>query len=100
MSEQSVAGRSIEQAEALAREGAFEDALAALESVVALLEQGRLSIAESIRWYEVGLALSHRCSELLSEAELRIGTLEESFDVASRDDNGWVDVDNERMSSI
>lgn len=97
MSDTTLTGLSIEQAHALVQEGSFEDALAALESVVALLERGRLSIGDAIQWYEVGLALSHRCSELLSAAELRIGTLEESFGVAGQDDNEWEDADNERV---
>lgn len=57
----------------------FEDVLGGLESVVARLERGGLSIDESIAWYEVGLGLMRRCSQLLEHAELRIRTLEETY---------------------
>ena len=67
---------SIPAVQALIADGAFEDALHALETVVAHLERGRLSIDESVTWYELGLALSRRCSDLLHQAELRIATIE------------------------
>ena len=68
---------SISAVQDMIAEGAFEDALQTLETVVAHLERGRLSIDESVTWYELGLGLSRRCSDLLRQAELRISTIEE-----------------------
>ncbi len=67
---------SLETARALAEDGAFEDTLSALELVVEHLERGRLSMDESITWYEAGLGLMRRCSQLLEQAELRISALD------------------------
>jgi exodeoxyribonuclease VII small subunit len=67
---------SLETIATLVDEGAFEETLAALEFVVEHLERGRLTIDESIAWYEAGLGLMHRCSHLLEQAELRISALD------------------------
>jgi exodeoxyribonuclease VII small subunit len=64
------------QFNALALDGPFEEVFEALEAVVEHLERGRLSLDESIAWYEAGLGLTRRCSELLQQAELRIRTLD------------------------
>jgi exodeoxyribonuclease VII small subunit len=69
----------LEAYESLLHTDTFEEALAGLESVVARLERGGLSIDEAIAWYEVGLGLMRRCSQLLENAELRIRTLEEIY---------------------
>lgn len=61
--------------------GTFEDALAALESVVSHLERGQLAIDEAVDWYDVGLSLARRCSAMLQQAELRISRLDEVYDV-------------------
>jgi exodeoxyribonuclease VII small subunit len=60
----------------LVEEGTFEETLAALELVVEHLERGRLTMDESIAWYEAGLGLMRRCSHLLEQAELRISALD------------------------
>ena len=70
---------ALESYESLLRTETFEEALAGLEAVVARLERGGLSIDESIAWYEVGLGLMRRCSQLLEHAELRVRTLEELY---------------------
>jgi exodeoxyribonuclease VII small subunit len=77
----------------LLENGAFEEVLAALETVVEHLERGRLPLAETVAWYEAGLALNRRCSDLLAQAELRISELESSYGLApelaeSEVDNG------------
>jgi exodeoxyribonuclease VII small subunit len=77
--------------EALIREGGFEETLAALESVVEHLERGRLTIEESVLWYETGLALTQRCAELLEGAELRIRTLGEGRSIPRNDDDASAD---------
>ena len=50
----------------------FEDALAALESIVDKLERGEVGLDESIAIYERGEALRARCDELLKAAEAKI----------------------------
>ncbi len=82
---------SIPVVQALIADGAFEDTLNALEAVVDHLERGRLSIDESVTWYELGLGLSRRCADLLQQAELRISTIEERFALDPREDNRWDD---------
>lgn len=66
---------------ALAANGDFEAVKDGLERCVALLEQGGLTLSESVDYYELGLLLSARCQTLLREAELRISVLEQSEDV-------------------
>lgn len=67
---------SLETIGTLVEDGAFEESLSALELVVEHLERGRLTMDESIRWYEAGLGLMRRCSRLLEQAELRISALD------------------------
>lgn len=50
----------------------FEKALAALEDIVAKLEQGKVELDESIKYYERGEALRKYCEAKLKEAEARI----------------------------
>ena len=64
---------------AVVDDGTFEEALAALEHVVAHLEQGRLSLDETMTWYEIGLRLARRCSDHLAQAELRISVLDAEY---------------------
>lgn len=80
---------TLEQAESLTKGGSFEEALAALEAVVDVLERGRLSMTESLTWYEIGLGLSRRCSDLLQQAELRISIIEERYAVTPTVDDLW-----------
>jgi exodeoxyribonuclease VII small subunit len=82
---------SIQAIEAMREDGAFEDILRALEAVVAHLEHGRLSLDESVAWYELGLSLSHRCSELLQKTELRINTIEDRYAIRSSSAEAWDD---------
>lgn len=50
----------------------FEEALKALEEIVARLEGGRVELEESIAIYERGEALKKRCDALLRDAEARV----------------------------
>lgn len=50
----------------------FEDALKKLESIVNKLEEGSVTLEESVNLYEEGMKLSSFCSEILEKAELRI----------------------------
>jgi exodeoxyribonuclease VII small subunit len=67
---------TLESITTLVEEGAFEETLSALELVVEHLERGRLTMDESLAWYEAGLGLMRRCSHLLEQAELRISALD------------------------
>jgi exodeoxyribonuclease VII small subunit len=53
----------------------FEEALAALETIVERLEKGELSLEESLKLYEEGIHLSRLCHGKLEEAEGRIEML-------------------------
>ncbi|HEY0264135.1 MAG TPA: exodeoxyribonuclease VII small subunit [Granulicella sp.] len=55
----------------------FEDKLTALESVVARLERGDLSLEESVKLFEEGVKLSGECKKELEAAEGRIQMLVE-----------------------
>ena len=57
----------------------FEVLYKRLEVTVAKLEEGNLTLEESIALYEEGMALARRTQEILAEAELRITRLQESF---------------------
>ena len=54
----------------------FEAAFSELEAVVQRLEEGELSLEESIALYERGQALARLCQERLDQAELRVEQLE------------------------
>ena len=53
----------------------FERALARLEEVVHLLEDGQLGLGESLSRYEEGVKLLRRAYDLLEKAERRIELL-------------------------
>ena len=57
----------------------FEELYRQLEEKVALLEQGGLSLDDSLAAYEEAVALAQRCQQLLEKAELRITRLKESI---------------------
>jgi exodeoxyribonuclease VII small subunit len=53
----------------------FESALEQLEALVARLEKGELSLEESLKQYETGVALTRRCQEILDKAQQRVEEL-------------------------
>lgn len=53
----------------------FEDALAKLEEIVWKMEQGELTLDESLAAFEEGIRLSRLCAGKLDEAERRIEIL-------------------------
>lgn len=53
----------------------FEIALSRLEQIVTLLEKGDLSLDDSLRLYEEGIARARHCQERLDEAESKIEVL-------------------------
>lgn len=58
----------------------FEQSLSRLEKIVATLEEGEVSLEDSIALYEEGIALSAVCMETLSNAELRVKKLTKDLD--------------------
>lgn len=60
---------------AKAKEPSFEEALKALEGIVARLESGEANLDESIRLFEEGMKLSAVCQKRLDEADRKIETL-------------------------
>ena len=56
----------------------FEGALEELESIVERMEEGELSLDESLKLYERGMDLTRRCQKALDGAEQRIRTLADS----------------------
>lgn len=53
----------------------FEQAMARLEELVALLESGNGTLDESLKWFEEGTKLTAFCNESLKEAEQKITAL-------------------------
>ncbi len=53
----------------------FEEAFKELEDVVRRLEEGGLSLDESIALFERGMRLAEHCSQKLDEAELKVSQL-------------------------
>ncbi len=53
----------------------FETALAELEKLVAAMEGGELSLEESLRTFEQGIALTRRCEVALRDAEQKVEML-------------------------
>ncbi len=53
----------------------FEEALNELESIVKLMEEGNLSLDETLAKFEKGIALSRLCSRKLEQAEKKIDLL-------------------------
>lgn len=73
----------------------FEQALARLEEIVALLEKGDAPLDQSLELYEEGAALVRRCNSALEQAERRVtilmkdqeGTVtEQMFDAGALDE--------------
>ena len=63
----------------------FESVYKRLEETVRRLEEGGLTLDESIALYEEGMDLARRCQGLLDQAELRVTNLQDLFtDPAAR----------------
>jgi exodeoxyribonuclease VII small subunit len=63
----------------------FEDFYRLLEEKVALLEQGGLSLDDSLAAYEDAVGLAQKCQQMLDTAELRITRLRETISPARSD---------------
>jgi exodeoxyribonuclease VII small subunit len=53
----------------------FEESLKQLETIVAQLEQGDVSLEESLKLFEQGTKLSEQCKQQLAEAEGKVEIL-------------------------
>ncbi len=70
----------------------FEDLYRQLEEKVSLLEQGGLSLDDSLSAYEEAVGLAQRCQQMLDGAELRITRLRETI---ARNGETFTDDDEE-----
>ena len=53
----------------------FEKTLAELEQLVQKMEQGDLSLEESLKYFERGIALTKKCQQALNDAEQKVKIL-------------------------
>lgn len=53
----------------------FEDSLAELEQLVSQLEQGEISLEDSLKSFERGVTLTRICQKALQEAEQKVQIL-------------------------
>ena len=53
----------------------FEEALATLEQIVSQIEEGKVSLEESIERYGQGITLIKQCRSILDQAEKKIQLL-------------------------
>jgi len=54
---------------------AFEKSLKELEALVTKMEQGNLSLEESLQYFERGIQLTRTCQQALKEAEQKVEIL-------------------------
>ena len=53
----------------------FEKAMAELEQLVSQMEEGDVSLDDSLQAFERGIKLTRQCQHALSQAELKVKTL-------------------------
>ena len=53
----------------------FEEALASLETLVEAMEDGNLSLEESLKAFEQGIKLTRECQQALDQAEQKVQLL-------------------------
>jgi len=58
----------------------FETSLQALEDIVSKMEQGQLSLEQSLTAFEQGVQLTRTCQTTLKEAEQRVSKLTQKGD--------------------
>ncbi len=58
----------------------FETSLQELEDIVSKMEQGQLSLEQSLEAFEQGVQLTRTCQTTLKEAEQRVSKLTEKGD--------------------
>ena len=57
------------------KEKSFEEALAKLEQITKELEEGDLSLEESLKYFDEGVKLAEQCNSKLNEAQKKIEIL-------------------------
>ncbi len=77
----------------------FETSLDALEQLVEKMEQGQMSLEESLAAYERGVGLYRRCQSALEQAELRVRLLSDPQDPDSAEAFPSVDATETSRSS-
>ena len=50
----------------------FEEAFERLNKIVELMEDGKISLDDSIKYYEIGSLLKNHCEKKLKNAEIQI----------------------------
>lgn len=65
----------------------FEEKLQRIDEIAALLQSGQLSLDKSVDLYKEACELTEQCRKMLSEAELKIITLNKSFQQTETEDN-------------
>ena len=66
----------------------FETSLQQLEDIVSKMEQGQLSLEQSLAAFEQGVKLTRTCQETLKKADQRVSKLiqhADSFELANMD---------------
>ena len=53
----------------------FEKSIAELQTIVAQLEKGELSLEDSLKQFEQGITLARQCQDVLNQAEQKIEIL-------------------------
>ena len=56
----------------MAEELTFEQAMEQLEQIVTRMEEGNLTLEESLKQYEQGVKLTSFCEQILKTAQLRV----------------------------
>lgn len=59
----------------------FEEALETLEALVEAMEEGELSLEESLKAFEQGIKLTRECQSALEKAEQKVQLLVKSDDL-------------------
>lgn len=57
------------------KENNFEDSMKNLEQIATELENGNLSLDESVKKFEEGMKLAKQCNDILEQAEKKITIL-------------------------
>jgi len=63
----------------------FESSLKKLEQIVAKLEDGDISLEDSVKCFEEGIGLVKECQKQLSSAELKVKKLLDNGDAVDLD---------------
>jgi exodeoxyribonuclease VII small subunit len=66
-------------------EKSFEEKLKRLQEIVGLLDQGNVSLDDSLKLYEEGMELAVQLRQTLEEAELKIIRLNEKYKAQLKD---------------